>query len=54
MQPGRFAARSRPAERSPDCYSTHGVVASDHGESFGEQEAIAHGKRLTEQLRVPW
>lgn len=37
-----------------DAYSTHVVLASDHGESFGEMGAIAHGKRLTEeQIRVP-
>lgn len=35
-------------------YETHVVVASDHGESFGEGGAIAHGLRLTEeQIRVP-
>lgn len=37
-----------------DRFSTHVVVASDHGESFGEEGAIAHGKRITEeQIRVP-
>lgn len=35
-------------------YRTHVVIASDHGESFGEEGAIAHGKRITEeQIRVP-
>jgi arylsulfatase A-like enzyme len=35
-------------------YETHVVLASDHGESFGESGAIAHGMRLTEeQVRVP-
>ncbi len=33
---------------------THVVVASDHGESFGEEGSLGHGKRLTtEQIRVP-
>lgn len=35
-------------------WTTHVVVATDHGESFGEHGSIGHGKRLTdEQLRVP-
>ena len=30
------------------------VIAADHGESFGEGGAVAHGLRLTdEQIRVP-
>ena len=37
-----------------DRYRTHVVIASDHGESFGEEGAIAHGMRVTEeQIRVP-
>ncbi len=37
-----------------DRFTTHIVVAADHGESFGEGGALAHGKRLTpEQIRVP-
>lgn len=37
-----------------DRFETHLVVVSDHGESFGEGGALAHGKRLTpEQIRVP-
>lgn len=35
-------------------FSTHLVVTADHGESFGEQGCIGHGKRLTpEQVHVP-
>jgi arylsulfatase A-like enzyme len=35
-------------------FETHVVIASDHGESFGEGGALAHGMRLTEeQIRVP-
>ena len=35
-------------------FETHVILASDHGESFGEGGALAHGKRLTdEQIRVP-
>lgn len=35
-------------------YDTHVVLASDHGESFGEEGALVHGMRLTEeQIRVP-
>lgn len=35
-------------------YETHLVVVSDHGESFGEQGSMGHGRRLTEAtLRVP-
>lgn len=37
-----------------DRFETHVVLASDHGESFGEEGALAHGLRLTdEQIRVP-
>jgi hypothetical protein len=35
-------------------FATHLVVTGDHGESFGEQGCIGHGKRLTpEQVHVP-
>lgn len=35
-------------------FTTHVVVTGDHGESFGEQGCIGHGKRLTpEQVHVP-
>lgn len=41
-------------EADAERYETHVVLASDHGESFGEGGAIAHGMRLTEeQIRVP-
>jgi arylsulfatase len=34
--------------------ATHVVVVSDHGEAFGEEGSIGHGKRLSEALiRVP-
>jgi arylsulfatase A-like enzyme len=37
-----------------DRFETHVVIASDHGESFGEGGAVAHGMRLTEeQIHVP-
>lgn len=35
-------------------WRTHVIVTSDHGESFGEDGALGHGKRLTaEQVLVP-
>ena len=35
-------------------WTTHFVVVSDHGESFGEGGSVGHGKRLTpEQVHVP-
>lgn len=41
-------------EADADAFETHVVLASDHGESFGEGGALAHGKRVTdEQVRVP-
>ena len=41
-------------EADAEAYETHVVLASDHGESFGEGGAIGHGMRLTdEQVRVP-
>jgi len=37
-----------------DEYETHIVLVADHGESFGEDDSLGHGRRLTEpQLRVP-
>ncbi len=37
-----------------DELATHVVVVSDHGEGFGEEGSIGHGKRLSEVLiRVP-
>lgn len=34
--------------------TTHVVIVSDHGESFGENDSLGHGKRLTpEQIHVP-
>jgi arylsulfatase A-like enzyme len=41
-------------EAEADRYRTHVVITSDHGESFGEDGAIAHGLRITdEQIHVP-
>ena len=41
-------------DQDSERFETHVVLTSDHGESFGEGGAIAHGKRLTdEQIRVP-
>lgn len=41
-------------EADTDEMPTHVVLVSDHGESFGEEGAIAHGMRVTdEQIRVP-
>lgn len=40
--------------RDADRVDTHILVASDHGESFGEDGSIGHGKRLSDALiRVP-
>ncbi len=37
-----------------ELFETHVVLTADHGESFGEQGCLGHGKRLVpEQLRVP-
>jgi len=37
-----------------DTIETHVIVTADHGESFGENGALAHGKRITnEQIHVP-
>jgi arylsulfatase A-like enzyme len=47
------ALRTR-LERDADRFETHVVVTSDHGESFGEDGAVGHGFRVTdEQIRVP-
>ncbi|MGH7896700.1 MAG: sulfatase-like hydrolase/transferase, partial [Candidatus Binatia bacterium] len=41
-------------DRDGDALETHVFVVADHGESFGEDGSMAHGKRLTlEELRVP-
>lgn len=35
-------------------YDTHLIITSDHGESFGEDGSVAHGKRITHwQIHVP-
>ncbi len=48
---GRLYARI--LERADD-FETHILVVSDHGESFGEQNSLGHGERLTsEQIHVP-
>ncbi|MCB1056645.1 MAG: sulfatase [Acidobacteria bacterium] len=37
-----------------DRYRTHVVILADHGESFGEDGSLAHGRRLTPgQIHVP-
>ncbi len=37
-----------------DRFETHILVTSDHGESFGEDGSVAHGKRVTPwQIHVP-
>ncbi len=37
-----------------DRFVTHVVIVSDHGESFGDDGSVAHGKRLTQaQIHVP-
>ena len=37
-----------------DGITTHVIIVSDHGESFGEGASLGHGKRLTpEQIHVP-
>lgn len=41
-------------DQDSDYFETHVVVASDHGESFGEHNSLGHGKRLhREQIVVP-
>ena len=41
-------------EQDADEIETHIVVAADHGESFGEEGSIAHGRRLIpSQIHVP-
>ncbi len=45
-----FERLDRDAER----IATHVVITADHGESFGEHGAVAHGERVTrEQVQVP-
>jgi arylsulfatase A-like enzyme len=45
-----FAALARDESR----FETHIVLVADHGESFGEDGSLGHGKRLTEsQIVVP-
>ncbi len=35
-------------------FDTHVILVADHGESFGEDNSLGHGRRLTEpQLRIP-
>jgi arylsulfatase A-like enzyme len=47
-------ALDRLLRRLDDGVETHVLVASDHGESFGEHGSLGHGERLTpEQIRVP-
>lgn len=47
-------ALERLLQRLDDGVETHIVVVSDHGESFGEDGSLGHGKRLTpEQIHVP-
>ncbi len=42
-------------DRDADVYDTHVVVTADHGESFGEDGSLAHGRRLTAgQIHVPF
>jgi arylsulfatase A-like enzyme len=51
VQLARLFERLRADE---DEYETHVVLVADHGESFGEDDSLGHGRRLTEaQLRVP-
>ncbi|MFT7464063.1 MAG: arylsulfatase A-like enzyme, partial [Pseudohongiellaceae bacterium] len=48
---GRLFAR---LDADGDRWRTHVIVTTDHGESFGEDGSLGHGKRLTkEQLLVP-
>jgi arylsulfatase A-like enzyme len=42
-------------ERDRGRYETHVVVTADHGESFGEDGSLAHGRRVTPgQIHVPF
>lgn len=48
---GRLFAR---LDADAEHWRTHVIVTADHGESFGEDGSLGHGKRLTEeQLLVP-
>ena len=50
----QLAKLFRALETREDEFSTHIVVVSDHGESFGESGSMAHGRRLIpSQIRVP-
>ena len=50
----RQLARLLGALEEDERFETHIVLVSDHGESFGEDDSMAHGKRLTPpQIRVP-
>lgn len=41
-------------EDDAESYETHVVIVADHGESFGEDGSLAHGRRLTPgQIHVP-
>jgi Sulfatase len=41
-------------ERDAESFDTHVVVTADHGESFGEDGSLAHGRRVTaSQIHVP-
>lgn len=41
-------------DRDADRFETHVLLTADHGESFGEDGSVGHGKRLTEgQVHVP-
>jgi arylsulfatase A-like enzyme len=42
-------------DRDAHAYETHVIVTADHGESFGEDGSLAHGRRLTPgQIHVPF
>jgi arylsulfatase len=42
-------------DRDAGRYDTHLIVTADHGESFGEDGSLAHGRRLTAgQIHVPF
>ena len=51
---GQLARLLERLSAEEDQFETHIVLVSDHGESFGEDDSLGHGRRLTEpQLRVP-
>jgi hypothetical protein len=42
-------------DRDAAAYETHVIVTADHGESFGEDGSLGHGRRLTPgQIHVPF